>query len=82
MSAPFVKPVAEYGWAFFLVNTTGQVDDALGLAVLASLTSGRTAHLRQQRKSQSAALTAGYHPGFGISGSLVLVGVIGALCRR
>jgi EmrB/QacA subfamily drug resistance transporter len=70
---------ADAGLASGLVNTTAQVGGALGLAVLASLTSGRTAHLLQHGKSQAAALTGGYHLGFWISASLVLVGVIVAL---
>jgi hypothetical protein len=58
------------------VNTTAQVGGALGLAVLASVTSGRTSHLLAHGHSQAAALTGGYHLGFWISAALVLVGVL------
>jgi EmrB/QacA subfamily drug resistance transporter len=64
------------GLASGLINTTGQVGGALGLAVLASVTSGRTAHLLDQGKSEAAALTGGYHVGFWIAASLVALGVL------
>jgi EmrB/QacA subfamily drug resistance transporter len=67
------------GLASGLINTTGQVGGALGLAVLATLTSTRTAHLSSSGHSEAFALTGGYHLGFWISAALVVVGVVVAL---
>jgi EmrB/QacA subfamily drug resistance transporter len=67
------------GLASGLINTTGQVGGALGLAVLATLTSTRTAHLASTGHSTAAALTDGYRLGFWVSSALVLVGVVVAL---
>jgi len=62
------------GLASGLINTTGQVGGALGLAVLATLTATRTSHLSSDH-SPAAALTGGYHLGFWVSAALVLAGV-------
>jgi EmrB/QacA subfamily drug resistance transporter len=56
-----------------LVNTTAQVGGSLGLAVLATLATSRTDHLRATGQSAAAALTGGYHLAFGISAGLVAV---------
>ncbi len=64
------------GLASGLINTTGQVGGALGLAVLATLSSARTAVLSASGHSTAAALTGGYHLGFWISSVLVLVAVV------
>jgi EmrB/QacA subfamily drug resistance transporter len=67
------------GLASGLVNTTGQVGGALGLAVFATVTSGRTGHLLASGRTEPAALTGGYHLGFWIAAGLVLLGSVIAL---
>ncbi|MCU1657131.1 MAG: drug resistance transporter, EmrB/QacA subfamily [Pseudonocardiales bacterium] len=67
------------GLASGLVNTTGQVGGALGLAVFATVTAGRTSQLLHSGHALPAALTGGYHLGFWIAAALVLCGVAVAL---
>jgi EmrB/QacA subfamily drug resistance transporter len=64
------------GLASGLVNTTAQVGGALGLAVLATLSTSRTASLLAGGTPPQAALTSGFHLAFGIGAALVLAAIV------
>jgi EmrB/QacA subfamily drug resistance transporter len=71
------------GLASGLVNTTVQVGGALGLAVLATLSSTRSSHLVSLGYSHASALTGGYHLAWVISASVAGTAlVIGAVVLR
>jgi EmrB/QacA subfamily drug resistance transporter len=73
-----VEP-AQAGLASGLVNTTAQVGGALGLAVLATLSTHRAQQLTASGTGQAAALVGGYHLAFWIATVLILVAIgIGA----
>jgi MFS family permease len=59
------------GLASGLVNTTAQVGGALGLAVLATLSTTRSDNLIADGQSNAAALTSGYHLAFLIGAILI-----------
>jgi EmrB/QacA subfamily drug resistance transporter len=67
------------GLASGLVNTSGQVGGALGLAVLATFASQRSAGLLASGVSRPAALTAGFDLAFGISAAMFAVAIVVAL---
>ena len=66
---------ADAGLASGLVNTTAQVGGALGLAVLATVSAGRTSTLATHGEGAMAALNDGYHLAFWIAASLVAVAI-------
>jgi EmrB/QacA subfamily drug resistance transporter len=68
--------VEDAGLASGLVNTAAQVGGALGLAVLATLSATRTAHLHAGGSSTAAALVGGYHLAFLIGAGLMLVAFV------
>jgi EmrB/QacA subfamily drug resistance transporter len=71
------------GLASGLVNTTMQVGGAVGLAVLATLSTTRTGHLLAAGASHASALTGGYHLAWVISASVAAVALlIGASVLR
>jgi len=60
------------GLASGLVNATGQVGGALGLAVLATVSGSRTSTLIARHTPTAVALTDGYHLAFWIACGLVV----------
>jgi EmrB/QacA subfamily drug resistance transporter len=72
------------GLASGLVNTTAQVGGALGLAVLATLSTTQTRHLASTGHTADASLLGGYHLAFWIAAGLLTsaVAIGAALLRR
>jgi EmrB/QacA subfamily drug resistance transporter len=64
------------GLASGLVNTSQQVGGALGLAVLATLSSTRTSSLHASGDTFASALTGGYHLAFLVGAGLVLAAIV------
>lgn len=67
---------SDAGLASGLLNTTGQVGAALGLAVLATVSTNRTGELIAQGQSVAAALSGGYHLACAIGVGLAIASLL------
>jgi EmrB/QacA subfamily drug resistance transporter len=70
---------SDAGLASGLINTTGQVGGAIGLAVLSTVSTGRTATLRASGHDALDSLTGGYHAAFWIAAGLIVAAIVTAL---
>jgi EmrB/QacA subfamily drug resistance transporter len=66
-------PASDAGLASGLLNTTTQVGAALGLAVLATISTSRSGQLLAEGQAVAAALSDGYHLTWALSAGLVVV---------
>ncbi len=72
-------PMADAGVASGVVNVSLQISAAIGLAVLATVSTHRARSLVEQGHSLPSALTAGYHLAFLVGAGCTAVGVVIAL---
>jgi EmrB/QacA subfamily drug resistance transporter len=71
----------DMGLASGLVNTSVQVGGAIGLAVLATLSSQRSSDLIAGGTAHDAALNSGYHLAYLIGAGLVVIGIVLAVTK-
>ena len=67
---------SDAGLASGLLNTTGQVGAALGLAVLATVSTNRTSELIAKHQAVAAALSGGYHLAWAIGAGLAIASLL------
>jgi EmrB/QacA subfamily drug resistance transporter len=74
-AAAGVQP-ADAGLASGLINTSRQIGGAVGIAVTTAIAAARTASMLRAGHPRAAALTAGFHGAFAVTGALALAGVL------
>ena len=70
---------SDAGLASGLVNTTGQVGGAIGLALLATLSTERTQSLLADGESNASALNSGFHLAYLIGAACAVVAIVTAV---